>query len=118
MDHADPYTVVSCDAEDPCPDEWASLARSRYLYVSRFIDSCVSRSRRGVGCSRCDHEPPSGACLLCGEATGASCRSGACDGFLSLQQCGDRRALCAEEAWPQACVDCGLGCASWERHAA
>ena len=41
------------------------------------------------------------SCFLRGQAPGASCRSGARDGLLSLQQCGDRRALCAEALWTQ-----------------
>src|ERR1700704_2426569 len=118
MDYADPYALVSCDAEDPRTDEWAGLARSRYLNVARLIDCRLSGSWWGVGRCRCDHEPTSGPCILCGEAARASCRGGAGDGLLPLQQCGDSRALCAEEAWPQARVDYRLGCAPWQRHAA
>src|SRR4029079_2781500 len=118
MDYTDPHTLVSCDVEDPRADAWTGLARSRYVNVSRLIDRRLSGRRWGLGRCRCDHEPASGPCILSGEAAGASCRSGARDGLLPLQQCGDCRTLCSEKAWSDARIDCRLGCASWEWHAA
>src|SRR4051812_16893947 len=118
MDYTDPQAIVSCDVEDPRADEGTVLARSRYVNVSRLIDRRLSRSRGGTGRCRCDHEPGSGPCILSGKAAGAPCRSGARDGLLLLQQCGDCRTLCSEKAWSGARVDCRLGCAPWQWHAA